>query len=112
MNKLTTLAAAMGVLAITSTTALAATEIQWWHAMGGVNNERVDKIAADFNASQSEYKVVPTNKGNYTETMTAAVAAFRAKKQPHIVRASCYQCRLIAQRQCFGTTRTRLRKPV
>ncbi len=63
----------------------AATEIQWWHAMGGANGERVNKIADDFNKSQSEYKVVPTFKGNYTETMTASIAAFRAKKQPHIV---------------------------
>ena len=68
-----------------SASALAVTEVQWWHAMGGVNGERVNKIAADFNASQSEYKVVPSYKGNYTETMTAAIAAFRAKEQPHIV---------------------------
>ena len=68
-----------------SVSALAAVEVQWWHAMGGVNGERVNKIAADFNASQSEYKVVPSYKGNYTETMTAAIAAFRAKEQPHIV---------------------------
>ncbi len=65
--------------------AQAATEIQWWHAMGGANGERVNKIAADFNATQSDYKVVPVYKGNYTETMTAAIAAFRANKQPHIV---------------------------
>lgn len=68
-----------------STPALAETEIQWWHAMGGVNGERVEKIAKDFNATQKEFKIMPTNKGNYTETMTAAVAAFRAKKHPHIV---------------------------
>ncbi len=68
-----------------SASALAATEIQWWHAMGGANGERVNKIANDFNATQSKYKVVPSFKGNYTETMTAAIAAFRAKKQPHIV---------------------------
>ncbi|MCP4769652.1 MAG: sn-glycerol-3-phosphate ABC transporter substrate-binding protein UgpB [Gammaproteobacteria bacterium] len=68
-----------------SVSALAATEVQWWHAMGGVNGERVNKIAADFNATQSEYTVVPSYKGNYTETMTAAIAAFRAKEQPHIV---------------------------
>ena len=68
-----------------SVSSLAATEVQWWHAMGGVNGERVNKIADDFNATQSEYKVVPSYKGNYTETMTAAIAAFRAKQQPHIV---------------------------
>ena len=65
--------------------AQAVTEVQWWHAMGGVNGERVDKISSDFNASQSQYKVVPVYKGNYTETMTAAIAAYRAKSQPHIV---------------------------
>lgn len=63
----------------------AATEIQWWHAMGGRLGEKVNEIAEKFNASQSDYKVVPVNKGNYTETMTAAIAAFRAKQQPHIV---------------------------
>ncbi|MDJ1016370.1 MAG: sn-glycerol-3-phosphate ABC transporter substrate-binding protein UgpB [Paracoccaceae bacterium] len=72
-------------MALTAGTAFAQTEISWWHAMGGTNGERVDKIAADFNATQSDYVVVPTYKGNYTETMTAAVAAFRAGEQPHIV---------------------------
>ncbi len=65
--------------------AYAEVEVQWWHAMGGTNGERVNKIADDFNATQSEYKVVPTYKGNYTETMTAAIAAFRANEQPQIV---------------------------
>ena len=68
-----------------ATSAMAQVEIQWWHAMGGANGERVDKIAADFNAMQSDYKVVPVYKGNYTETMTAAIAAFRAHEQPAIV---------------------------
>jgi len=74
-----------GALTLASTAAYAEVEVQWWHAMGGTNGERVNKIAGDFNASQSEYKVVPTYKGNYTETMTAAIAAFRADEQPQIV---------------------------
>ena len=65
--------------------ALAATEIQWWHAMGGELGEKVNEIAEGFNASQSDYVLKPVYKGNYTETMTAAIAAFRAKQQPHIV---------------------------
>lgn len=79
------LAAGASALALSATAALAQVEIQWWHAMGGANGERVDKIAADFNATQSDYKVVPVYKGNYTETMTAAIAAFRAGEQPAIV---------------------------
>ncbi len=77
--------AAIATIAGWASLASAASEVQWWHAMGGTNGERVNKIAADFNATQSDYKVVPTFKGNYTDTMTAAIAAFRAKKQPHIV---------------------------
>jgi len=73
------------VATVSASVSMAQTEIQWWHAMGGTNGERVDKIAADFNASQSDYTVVPAYKGNYTETMTAAVAAFRAKEHPHLV---------------------------
>ncbi len=74
-----------GVALSFATSAMAQVEVQWWHAMGGANGERVDKIAADFNAMQSDYKIVPVYKGNYTETMTAAIAAFRAHKQPAIV---------------------------
>jgi len=65
--------------------AQAATEIQWWHSMTGALNDRVVDIANGFNASQSEYKVVPVFKGTYPEAMTAAVAAFRSGKGPHIL---------------------------
>src|SRR5436190_2510909 len=60
-------------------------ELQWWHAMTAINAERVNKIAADFNASQTAYKIMPVYKGSYPETMTAAIAAYRAANPPHIV---------------------------
>jgi sn-glycerol 3-phosphate transport system substrate-binding protein len=65
--------------------AWAQTEIQWWHSMGGALGEWVNDHAKDFNASQSNYKVVPTFKGSYDESMTAAIAAFRAGNAPHIL---------------------------
>lgn len=65
--------------------AMAQTEVQWWHAMGGALGEKLNAIAEGFNASQSDYTVTPVYKGNYTETMTAAIAAFRAGQQPAIV---------------------------
>jgi sn-glycerol 3-phosphate transport system substrate-binding protein len=73
------------VLAISPTAVQAQTTIEWWHAMGGELGERLNEIAAGFNASQTEYHVRPVYKGNYTETMTSAIAAFRARQQPHIV---------------------------
>jgi sn-glycerol 3-phosphate transport system substrate-binding protein len=71
-----------------SSPALAATEIMWWHAMSGELGRQVEKLAADFNASQSDYKVVPSYKGNYTETVTAAIFAFRSRSQPAIVQVN------------------------
>lgn len=68
--------------------ALAATEIQWWHAMQGELGREVERIAADFNASQSEYKIVPSYKGLYTETMTAAMFALRSQQHPAILQTA------------------------
>ena len=65
--------------------AFAATEIQWWHAMGGALGKTVNDIAAGFNRSQTDYVVKAVYKGNYTETMTAGIAAFRSGKPPHIM---------------------------
>jgi sn-glycerol 3-phosphate transport system substrate-binding protein len=76
--------AAAAVLASAST-AFAQTEVQFWHAMGGNLGEAVNTLVDGFNKSQSEYKVNPVYKGSYTETLTAAIAAFRAKQAPHIV---------------------------
>src|SRR5450432_2342808 len=65
--------------------AYAVTEIQWWHALTGANNDVVVKLAEEFNASQSDYKVVPSYKGSYPDTMNAGIAAFRAGNAPHIM---------------------------
>jgi sn-glycerol 3-phosphate transport system substrate-binding protein len=68
-----------------STNVQAQTEIQWWHSMQGALNDKVVELANGFNASQKEYKVVPIFKGQYPESMTAAIAAFRAGNAPHIL---------------------------
>ena len=60
-------------------------ELQWWHAMTGANNDVIVKLANEFNASQNDYKVVPTYKGSYPDTMNAGIAAFRAGNAPHIM---------------------------
>ena len=77
--------AAVAFATVFSLSAQAQTEIQWWHSMTAVNGEWVNDLAKDFNASQKAYKIVPTYKGTYAESMTAAVAAFRAGNAPHIL---------------------------
>ena len=71
-----------------ATPARAATDIAWWHAMSGELGKQLEKLAADFNASQTEYRIVPTYKGNYTETVTASIFAFRSRSQPAIVQVN------------------------
>jgi sn-glycerol 3-phosphate transport system substrate-binding protein len=68
--------------------ALAVTDIIWWHAMSGELGKQLEKLAADFNASQSDFRIVPSYKGNYTETVTAAIFAFRSRSQPAIVQVN------------------------
>ena len=61
------------------------TSIVLWHAMSGANGEEVNRLTRDFNASQSEVTLEAVFKGTYPETLTAAIAAYRAGKAPHIV---------------------------
>jgi sn-glycerol 3-phosphate transport system substrate-binding protein len=76
---------AAGVALCTAGAASAQTEIQWWHAMTGANNNVIVKLADDFNASQKDYKVVPSYRGGYPDTLNAGIAAFRAGQAPHII---------------------------
>ncbi|MEK1868749.1 MAG: sn-glycerol-3-phosphate ABC transporter substrate-binding protein, partial [Ensifer adhaerens] len=54
-----TLAATSAISIFAASNAFAATELAWWHAMTGANNETVERLAKEFNESQSEYKIVP-----------------------------------------------------
>ncbi len=60
-------------------------EIQFWHGLTQPLGGMLEQIAADFNASQNQYRVVASFRGSYPETMVAAIAAFRAGQAPHIV---------------------------
>ncbi|HBI07813.1 MAG TPA: sn-glycerol-3-phosphate ABC transporter substrate-binding protein UgpB, partial [Erwinia persicina] len=74
------------VLGLTfSASALAATEIPFWHSMEGALGEEVNSLATRFNAENPDYKIVPTYKGNYEQSMSAGIAAIRSGKAPAIL---------------------------
>lgn len=83
--KRTTLSALAITTALSPFAAYAETEVQFWHAFTGRLGELVAAQVDEFNASQSDYKVVQSHKGNYSETLNAGIAAFRAQEQPHIL---------------------------
>ncbi|MEA2882728.1 MAG: sn-glycerol 3-phosphate transport system substrate-binding protein [Bradyrhizobium sp.] len=80
--------AAAAIVLLAAAPAHAVTDIMWWHAMSGQLGRQLEKLAADFNATQSEFRIVPGYKGNYTETVTAAIFAFRSRGQPAIVQVN------------------------
>ena len=69
----------------TAQAAMAQTEVEFWHAFTGRLGELVAEQVDTFNASQSDYTVVASHKGNYSETLNAGIAAFRAGEQPDIL---------------------------
>ncbi len=88
MNRRTLLAGAAALAASTAAPARAQagrTRIVFWHAMTGVLNDEVNRICAEFNAVQTAAEIVPVFKGTYPETLTAAIAAWRANQAPHLV---------------------------
>lgn len=85
MKKSFVTALALSTTVLTPFAATAQTEVQFWHAFTGRLGELVKAQVEEFNASQDEFVVVESHKGNYSETLNAGIAAFRAKEQPHIL---------------------------
>jgi sn-glycerol 3-phosphate transport system substrate-binding protein len=76
---------AAGLFAGIPQLAVAQVEIEWWHAHGGRLGELVQEMAETFNASQDDYTVTAVHKGNYSDTLNAGIAAFRAGEQPELL---------------------------
>ncbi|MDB5587479.1 MAG: extracellular solute-binding protein family 1 [Devosia sp.] len=85
LKKALVMSAGLVAMLAASPAVQAATQIQWWHAMGGENGAKLEEIAKGFNQSQSDYEIVPVFKGTYDEAMNGAIAAFRANEQPAII---------------------------
>lgn len=63
----------------------AKTQIDFWFSLSGQLGETVEELVANFNKSQDEFEVVAFFRGAYAESMTAAIAAYRAGNAPHIL---------------------------
>ena len=61
------------------------TRFVFWHAMTGPLTDEVNRLCAAFNAAHPTLEVEPVFKGQYPETLTAAIAAWRAGQAPHLV---------------------------
>jgi sn-glycerol 3-phosphate transport system substrate-binding protein len=82
---LVALVLATTVFTVPPTRAQSRVQVEFWHGLAQPLGGLLEKIATDFNASQTQYQVNPSFKGSYPETMVGAIAAFRAGNAPHIV---------------------------
>src|SRR3954470_22411121 len=81
-------AAALAWLAFACLPALAATEIELWHAMYGERELQLQALIGQFNDSQPDYRVTAVFKGSYSETVMAAIFAVRTRSHPAIVQVN------------------------
>lgn len=73
---------AVMALSVSATSSMAATNITFWHGMGGRNGEVINEVAQKFNAAQSACALTPVSKGSYEEALASGIAAFRSGEQP------------------------------
>ena len=60
-------------------------KIRFWHAFGGANQEAINNLTADYNASQEKYVVVPQFQGTYDDMLIKFRTTFASKDAPALV---------------------------
>ncbi len=73
------------LLLLNCSLAFGKTDIVFWHAMNGEVGAILNALVKQFNAKQSDFRVLPIYKGGYEETLITAVAAFRGRQPPDMV---------------------------
>ena len=61
-----------------------ATNVVFWHAMGGPLGVALDKLVTEFNASRSDIHITAINMGNYQALSQKLMAAIQTGNQPDI----------------------------
>lgn len=59
--------------------------LTFWHSMGGSGGEAIDKMVADFNASQSEIQVTAQFQGSYDDAITKLQSVIGTDAVPDIM---------------------------
>jgi sn-glycerol 3-phosphate transport system substrate-binding protein len=85
MQRRSLLAGAAALALVRPAAAATPTRVLFWHAMNGALGDALNRLITSFNQSQGAVEVVGVFKGGYPETLTAAIAAWRAGQAPHLV---------------------------
>ncbi len=60
-------------------------EISFWHIFGDARGQWIEDRVQEFNKMQNKYHVTQENKGNYRDTLQAALLAYRQGSAPTLV---------------------------
>ncbi|MFB6365022.1 ABC transporter substrate-binding protein [Paenibacillus elgii] len=60
-------------------------KVVWWHSMSGELGKAVDKLVADFNASQKDVVVEAVFQGSYDESLNKMKASMDSKSGPALI---------------------------
>ncbi|MGL5414810.1 MAG: ABC transporter substrate-binding protein [Clostridium sp.] len=60
-------------------------EITFWHSMGGVGGETIDKLVSDFNSSQDKIKVSAEYQGEYDDAINKLKSSALSKSGPDVM---------------------------
>ncbi|SEC74255.1 ABC transporter substrate-binding protein [Paenibacillus sp. GP183] len=69
----------------TAAASKAPVKVIWWHSMSGELGKAVDKIVADFNASQKNVQVEAIFQGTYDESLNKMKASMDTKSGPSLI---------------------------
>lgn len=61
------------------------TEIVFWHSMGGVGGESIDKMVSNFNSSQGKIKVTAQYQGTYDDAINKMKSARQGNAGPDVM---------------------------
>lgn len=72
------------------------TEVVFWHSMSGAFGEAIDKIVADYNASQDEVHVTAEYQGNYYDMAAKLQTAVTSGDSPNLAQLEMVRVKMFS----------------
>jgi sn-glycerol 3-phosphate transport system substrate-binding protein len=70
-------------------------EVIFWHSMGGVNGDALERMADGFNSSQGEFHVRPVFQGGFADSLKKLVSSFGTASMPVLIQLDDIQLRFM-----------------
>jgi sn-glycerol 3-phosphate transport system substrate-binding protein len=70
-------------------------EVLFWHSMGGVNGDALQRMADGFNTSQETYYVRPVFQGAFADSLKKLVSSFGTSSMPALIQLDDIQLRFM-----------------